>query len=166
MHITRKRLVTALGLAAATIALLAGGASGCPTEKGPGTGGTADGGGTILKACDTTIVKQPQRLGVGHTIEAETKSMCSPPPRSHVVFITIQYHPDIKGADYITMGTKFCNAKPIPGTDTDCHVTLNGACHVGIWRMRVQITGTGPNGTPFSLVLPNKRTVKIKSCGV
>jgi len=159
-----KRVLLIAASGAITVALLAGGASGCPTEKGSGTGGTADGGGTILKACDTTIVKQPSRVGKGLTVEAETKSTCAPPPRSHVVFITIQYHPDIKGADYITMGTKFCNAKPIPGTDTDCHVTLPGVCHVGIWRMRVQITGTGPNGTPFSLVLPNKRTVKIKNC--
>lgn len=163
--ITHRRTLT-LAAAAITLAILTGGASGCPTEKGAGTGGTVDGngGGTMLKSCATKITQQPSRVGRGRTIEAKTHSDCKPvTPVKHTVFVTVQYHP-INSDTYVTMGTKYCEAKPVPGIPTDCHVSLPGVCRVGVWRMRVQITGSMPNGTSFAFVVPNKRTVKIRSC--
>lgn len=159
----RKHVFLVAALGAIALALLSGaGASGCDNSKGgTGQGGTQE--GHILKACDTHIVKKVARIGHGTAVEAETKSTCAPPPQSHVVLITIQYHPT-NSTHYVTMGTKFCNAKPVPGIDTDCHITLPGVCHVGIWRVTVLVTGQGPNGTPFSYPLPRKPTTKITSC--
>jgi len=173
MHITRKHALLVAALGALTLVLLSGaGASGCDNSKG----GTGQGGtqvGATHLACVTKVIKKVQRIGRSRTMEAETNSSCDTPPIAHVVLITLAYHPDItngkgKAPDFVTMGTKFCNAKPVPGIDTPCHVTLEGVCHVGIWRITVLITGTSPNGTPFSFPLPKARgggaKTKITSC--
>ncbi len=161
MNIKTRSIPAALAAATITILTLGGAASGCQSQQGAtGEGGTTD---HILKSCATKITQKPSRVGRSRTVEAATHSECDRPPIRHTVLITLQYHPG-NGSQYVTMGTKYCEAIPVRGIPTDCHATFPGICHVGTWRMTVLITGTGPNGAPFSFPLDNKPTVKIKSC--
>lgn len=184
---TRKRLATITAIVGIMIVILTG-AGKCNADNSnqpnDGSGGTTK--GSLHKACNTVIVEQPTWKPRENLIEAKTHSDCKRIPDSHVVTITLWYHPYPNGnvqPKFRAMGNSNsgafpgqnaypgCGVTPKPGDPTDCIIAKRGICHVGIWKITVLVTGSmeghdfgGPGNPDFKLSNSEEKHVHIDHC--
>ncbi len=129
---------------------------GCQHESGGGT----------KKACDTRIVDGP-RINHG-LVYAKAEAVCDKQPKSHVIELalwrkagdTFQAQPIATGrvVQYFTL----CADAPYPGHNADCEVVVECTGSGGIYEVRADVTGEGPDGGDFAFHVPEQPRAELR----
>lgn len=139
---------TAAGMA--LLALLATGAQKCDTTSG-GSGGTGGDNAGSSGDCTFQEVRPPSTYptpdGSALWITSAVIVACDPAPRSHRLVMQIQKY---SGGSWVTIWIE----KPdtaIPGPSGHRSVIVYNGCDPGKWRLKVRITGSSANGSPYQV---------------
>jgi hypothetical protein len=135
--------------------------------KGPEAGG----GGGSTKICDTVLERPRVALRPqGLTIVTYSVSSCDVAPQRHVVHLSLEHQVGSENGsergDWKPMpsydGTTFrsCEAIPHPGSNVRCEWYIP-CIAAGWYQTRSTVTGTGPQGAPFSFTVPEAPDAKI-----
>ena len=118
-----------------------------------------------LKACDTRVVEGPYGHPAG--IVASTVTVCDTIPAGAFTVIAT-FEVNIGSGDdpeWVHVDTDGCVGLPSPNHPVECDHVAEDACVPGFdYRVRVSVSGRGPDGRDFFWAMPEQPQQHIADC--